>query len=113
MGALVRARVERTASDTAMSAMTETQSKVYHFIRDEIEAQGCPPTLWEIAIKFGWKSQNAALSHVDALIRKGLLRKIPETSRGLRIIEVPIVHGVQLSALPSRDVVAEALQSWK
>ena len=93
------------------SDMTETQSKVYHFIRDEIEAQGCPPTLWEIATKFGWKSQNAALSHVDALIRKGLLRKIPETSRGLRIIEVPTVHGVEISALPSPEVIAQALRS--
>lgn len=93
--------------------MTEIQSRVYHFIRAEIETQGCPPTLWEIAAKFGWKSQNAALSHVDALIRKGLLRKIPETSRGLRLVEVPVAHGVELSALPGSDVVAQALRSWR
>jgi repressor LexA len=83
--------------------MTPLQQQVYDFIRAQIETQHCPPTMGEIAARFSWKSQNAAWSHVDALLRKGLLTKVPRCARGLRVVELPT-----LAAEPGPDIAAIA-----
>jgi repressor LexA len=50
-------------------------------VRDE----GFPPTLKEIAERFGLASANAARDHVLALERKGFLKRTGEKSRALRL----------------------------
>jgi repressor LexA len=69
--------------------LTPLQQQVYDFIRAQIETNHCPPTMGEIAARFSWKSQNAAWTHVDALLRKGLITKVPHSARGLRLVELP------------------------
>ena len=77
--------------------MTALQRRVYDFIREQLETQHCSPTMGEIATHFGWKSDNAAWTHIDALLRKGLITKIPHTARGLRLIELPTLNVPELA----------------
>ena len=46
----------------------------------------------------GFKSVNAAESHIKALVKKGVLLKVPDSSRGLKLVEeysgIPIVGRV-------------------
>jgi len=44
-----------------------------------------PPTVREIASALGFASTNAVAGHITALLRKGLLEKMPGKSRGLKV----------------------------
>ena len=46
-----------------------------------------PPTRAEIAEELGFKSPNAAEVHLRALARKGWIKMLPGTSRGIRLLE--------------------------
>jgi repressor LexA len=95
-----------------MSELTSLQSRVYQFIRGQIEDQGCPPTAWEISQYFGWRSQNAAMTHIEALVKKGLLTKIPHTSRGLRLVKLPVLTSAE-PANVELDTAAMASTLWQ
>ena len=64
---------------------TPTQARVYRFVERSIREMGYPPTLREIAKHFGWRSENSAINHIGALVRKGWLVRDPLVSRGLRL----------------------------
>jgi repressor LexA len=65
--------------------LTERQGEILDFIRESIREKGLPPTRAEIAIRFGFKSPNAAEDHLRALKRKGFITLVPAISRGIRI----------------------------
>lgn len=88
--------------------MTNTQSRVYEFIARKI-GEGCPPTMWEISQYFNWASQNAAVTHVNALIAQGVLKKLPGLARGLRLVDVPTLQPAEAPV----DVVSTAMELWK
>lgn len=68
-----------------MSArLTVREAAVLNFIADEI-ATGLPPSNFEIRTFFGWKSPNAAQDYIARLTKKGYLRHMPNTSRGLML----------------------------
>ncbi len=64
--------------------LTRRQREVFEFIRDSI-LNGNTPTVREVAEHFGFRSPLSAKLHIDALVRKGYLRKRPFLSRGLEI----------------------------
>lgn len=66
-----------------MEPLTERQKAIFEFIHRTIQKRGMSPTVREIAIKFGMKSVNGPVQHIDALIAKGWLKKQPEFTRGL------------------------------
>lgn len=51
--------------------LTEKQADVLIFISEFTERERWAPTRRQIADHFGWKSINAADTHIKALIRKG------------------------------------------
>ncbi|MFA5548546.1 MAG: transcriptional repressor LexA [Porticoccaceae bacterium] len=65
--------------------LTARQQQVLDLIRDTIEATGYPPTRAEIARHFGFKSANAAETHLRTLADKGVITLVPDTSRGIRL----------------------------
>lgn len=67
--------------------LTHRQQEIVNFIRRQIEKTGMPPTRVDICAAFGFKSPNAAESHLRALEAKGVIEMTPGTSRGIRIIE--------------------------
>ncbi|GHB10541.1 transcriptional repressor LexA [Salinicola rhizosphaerae] len=65
--------------------LTARQQTVYDFIVKTMNEFGYPPTRAEIARALGFRSPNAAEEHLRALDRKGVIRMIPGTSRGIRL----------------------------
>lgn len=65
--------------------LTARQQNVHDFIVKTINEMGYPPTRAEIARALGFRSPNAAEEHLRALERKGVIRMIPGTSRGIRL----------------------------
>jgi repressor LexA len=79
-----------------MKPLTEKQQAVLTFVEDFCERQGYPPTVREVAAHFAIQPR-AAADHLEALSRKGHLRREPGLSRGLvlrgpgQVVEVPVL----------------------
>lgn len=69
-----------------MIRATSKQLAVLEFLKNFIAANGYPPTRQEIADDFGFKSPNAAESHLVALRVKKLIEIVPGSARGIRIV---------------------------
>jgi len=83
--------------------LTPRQQQILDLIRRRIDEQGAPPTRAEIARVFGFRSANAAESHLRALARKGVIELTPGSSRGIRLNEavgggLPLVGRVAAGA---------------
>ena len=65
--------------------LTKRQEEILDFIVERVRDEGFPPTLKEIAERFGLASANAARDHVLALERKGFLKRTGEKSRALSL----------------------------
>lgn len=65
--------------------LTDSQARVFNFIKDYINTSGFPPTRSEIADGLGFASANAAQEHLLSLQKKGAISLIPKVSRGLKI----------------------------
>ena len=69
-----------------MKQLTFRQQEVLDHIRDHISGNGYPPTLREIAGHFNLSGPRAAVKHLEALQRKGHIRRSPGSSRGIEIL---------------------------
>lgn len=67
--------------------LTPRQAEILALIREFIESTGMPPTRAEIAKTLGFRSVNAAESHLKALARKGVITLVPGSSRGIRLAQ--------------------------
>jgi repressor LexA len=65
--------------------LTRRQEEILDFIVGRVRDEGFPPTLKEIAGRFGLASPNAARDHVLALERKGFLKRTGDKSRALSL----------------------------
>jgi repressor LexA len=72
--------------------LTERQQTILDFIVDRIRAQGFPPTLREIGLAFGIRSTKGVNDHLEALERKGKIRRHPELSRAIEIVDAGSLH---------------------
>ena len=68
-----------------ISALTARQEQILRFIGGRMRSAGSPPTVREIGERFGISSTGAVRNHLAALFKKGVLRKVPGVSRGLRL----------------------------
>ncbi len=66
--------------------LTETQKRVFNFLKDYLGEKGFPPTLREIASHFGLRGPNAPQKTLNILERKGYIRKVPGVSRAIEIL---------------------------
>ena len=67
--------------------VTARQRQVYEFIRRYVETNNQPPTIAEIGKQFQMTSPASVHSIVSALEREGLIKRIPNVSRGIELIE--------------------------
>ncbi len=65
--------------------LTEKQRAVLEFIKFHISSKGYPPTIREICDEFGFSSPLSAKQHVDALHRKGYIKKSPSKQRSIEV----------------------------
>jgi repressor LexA len=68
-------------------SLTPRQRQILELIRRHVRETGYPPTRAEIARAFGFRSVNAAVDHLKALARHGVIELRQGTSRGIRLLE--------------------------
>jgi repressor LexA len=66
-----------------MSAPTERQAEVLWTIDRMTEETGYPPTVRELCDELGIDSTNGIADHIQRLVAKGLLKRVPQIARGL------------------------------
>ncbi len=79
-----------------MQELTDIQRQILDFIRESLQERQMPPTMREIAEYMGYRSDNAAYQHLNALKRKGYI-ELGGHSRGITLLEesgLPVVGKV-------------------
>lgn len=71
------------------SRLTQRQKEILDFLREFIRDEGFPPSLREICARFGIKGPQNAAKHLDALEKKGFIRRKAASSRGLEVLGGP------------------------
>ncbi len=69
-----------------MSSLTERQEVVFEVIRESIRERGVPPTIREIAKETSIASPNGVMCHVRALEKKGVIARVRNATRGIRVV---------------------------
>lgn len=83
--------------DPAFPHLTRRQHEILEFIRTTIEQEGRPPTRAEVCKAFGFRSPNAAETHLRALVARGAIRLEEGRARGIRVLAgvgLPVVGRV-------------------
>ena len=65
--------------------LTKIQKNILDFLIDQIKGKGIPPTLAEIATRFGYKNRATVQQHLGSIERKGFIKKNPKLSRGIEL----------------------------
>jgi len=68
-----------------MKKITDRQQAIYGYIKDFILSHKFPPTIREIGEKFGIKSTNGVRDALNALEKKGLIKKFSNRARGIEL----------------------------
>lgn len=84
-----------------MSAVTlyKRQKEILNYISQYIQKNGSSPTLQEIADAMGLSSLATVHEHLQALVKKGVIRRFEGAVRGIEIIDQTIdttLSGIQL-----------------
>jgi len=67
--------------------VTARQRQVYEFICRYMETENQPPTIAEIGKQFQMSSSASVHSILSALEREGLIKRIPNVSRGIELVK--------------------------
>ena len=70
-----------------MHKLTARQQEILELIRNFIAESGFPPTRADITRALGFRSPNAAESHLRALEKKGVISLRAGSSRGIRLLD--------------------------
>ena len=70
-----------------MIQLTKKQLDVINFIKDWTEQNGISPTYREIMAGLGLSSVSAVSEHIDNLVEKGVIKKVPGAARSLELID--------------------------
>ncbi|OQX92588.1 MAG: repressor LexA [candidate division Zixibacteria bacterium 4484_95] len=97
-----------------MKELTPRQREIFEFIKESVVDVGRPPSLREIGERFAINSTNGVRSVLEALERKGYIRRNRYLSRGIEILkEVPEhLDERKLKAVPWVGRVAAGTPVW-
>ena len=70
-----------------MKKLTEKQKEILGLIARNVKEVGFPPTMQELADELGVRSKNAIFKHLEALEKKGYIRRAAGGARGITILE--------------------------
>ena len=68
-----------------MDGLTHRQREVLEFITRQVRERGIVPSVREVAHHLGLRSPATAQRHIQALVEKGYLRRLPGQMRGLEL----------------------------
>jgi repressor LexA len=86
--------------------VTPRQRQVYEFLSRHIETQKLPPTIAEIGHHFKMSSSASVHSILSALEREGLIKRIPNVSRGIELIKQESLSDSNDGEIPLLGLVA-------
>ncbi|MCD6163322.1 MAG: transcriptional repressor LexA [candidate division Zixibacteria bacterium] len=97
-----------------MKELTKRQREIFDYIKKSVVEKGWPPSLREIGEEFGINSTNGVRSALEALERKGYIRRNRYLSRGIEIVKEAPEHldNSQLRAVPIVGKVAAGMPLW-
>jgi len=97
-----------------MKELTARQREIFDFIKKSVIKIGRPPSLREIGEKFAINSTNGVRSVLEALERKGYIKRNRYLSRGIEIIKEAPDHydEKQLRSVPWVGRVAAGTPVW-
>ena len=67
--------------------LTERQQAILNFISESTKERGFPPSIREISSHFGIQSTQGALRHLDALEKKGYLKRDARSARSVQLTD--------------------------
>lgn len=76
--------------------LTKRQESVLGFVREFISMRGYAPSLREICAKFGIKSPKNAKKHLEAIEKKGFLKRSPNLSRAIELAGAPVKNVISV-----------------
>lgn len=68
--------------------LTKKQALIIDFIKEFSARQGESPSYREIMSALGLTSVSAVAEHIDNLVKKGALRKVPGIARSLEVVDM-------------------------
>jgi repressor LexA len=97
-------RIDQREKRSWVMPVTAKQRRVYEFIRRYIESNEEPPTIAEIGKHFQISSSATVHGILSALEREGLIKRTPNISRGIQIVQE--MSGEDPSEIPLLGTVA-------
>jgi repressor LexA len=94
-----------------MPDLTSRQQQVLEYIERQQRETGLPPTSREIQAHFRFKSQTAAMNHLRALARKGVINRLPGRARSSAIPGLGVPRIRLLGQIPAGLAVDATQQS--
>ncbi|MBR0479990.1 hypothetical protein IJJ49_01845 [Candidatus Saccharibacteria bacterium] len=76
--------------------LTKKQQALLDFLQDFTEENGYSPSYREIQAGLALSSVSAVAEHIDNLVSKGVLRKVPGAARSLEILNIRHEEKVEL-----------------
>ena len=76
--------------------ITKKQQALLNYLQDFEEENGYSPSYREIQNGLGLSSVSAVAEHVDNLVAKGVLRKVPGAARSLEVLDYKHEETVEL-----------------
>ena len=87
--------------------LTKKQLAVLDFLQDFTEENGYSPSYREIMTGLGLTSVSAVAEHIDNLISKGVLKKVPGAARSLEVLDYKHEETVELFKAKMVDCLEE------
>lgn len=72
-----------------MKGLTERQREIIEFLQTYAQDHRTWPSIRDIQFYFQYKSTNAVMGHLRALMKKGLLKRVPGQARTYEIVDEP------------------------
>jgi len=86
--------------------VTPRQRQVFDFIARYVNAKRLPPTIAEIGQQFNMSSSASVHSILSALEREGLIKRIPNVSRGIELVPQESANSSEGGEVPLLGLVA-------
>src|SRR5688500_20169162 len=83
-----------------MKGLTAKQQRVLEVIRTSLRQRGQPPTVREIGLEIGVASSCTVQRHLDALERKGCIRRDRYKYRSIELADNPVPPYVRALNVP-------------
>ena len=90
--------------------LTKKQLAVLDYLQDFTEEKGYSPSYREIQAGLGLSSVSAVAEHIDNLVEKGVIRKVPGAARSLEVLDYKHEETVELFKIKMESCTEEEKQ---